>query len=207
MSIPNLRAIRDWCREKFKEIENSLIINGDRVYLDCQNGKYGVNTDPERGADTFTPFKSDEGDGGTESPLNFKYDIIPTSNVYFQIGTKSTAGEFIYFPIKDIKKIKKVVINNLALRYTKYLSSMQVLSSCFFSIYGKKNGQSTYSPIVTYSAVNNNYSVSVSNSELDLDGWDSIDYIQFFVRASTSTSYTDAYYYRIFGGFDIDIYY
>lgn len=33
-------------------------MNGTRFYFDCQNGQYGYNTDPERGADTFSPFSS-----------------------------------------------------------------------------------------------------------------------------------------------------
>ena len=32
--------------------------NGEGFYVDYQNGQYGYNTDPERGADTFTPFRS-----------------------------------------------------------------------------------------------------------------------------------------------------
>ena len=31
--------------------------NEDEFYFDYQNGEYGFNTDPERGADTFHPFK------------------------------------------------------------------------------------------------------------------------------------------------------
>ena len=30
--------------------------DGTRFYPDSQNGKYGFNTDPQRGADTFRPF-------------------------------------------------------------------------------------------------------------------------------------------------------
>lgn len=33
--------------------------NGDGFYLDEQDGKKGFNTDPQRGADTFTPFSSE----------------------------------------------------------------------------------------------------------------------------------------------------
>ena len=31
--------------------------NGDGFYPDYKDGQYGFNTDPERGADTFVPFK------------------------------------------------------------------------------------------------------------------------------------------------------
>lgn len=41
-------------------IENSsLTANGSQLCMDYHDGKYGINTDPQRGADTFIPFKSD----------------------------------------------------------------------------------------------------------------------------------------------------
>lgn len=40
-----------------KEVSDSLIANGTRLYADYHDGKYGVNTSPNRGADTFIPFK------------------------------------------------------------------------------------------------------------------------------------------------------
>lgn len=56
--IPNLRAIRDWTNEKLNKLSKSLIIDGQQYYLDKQDEKWGINTDPERGADTFVPFKN-----------------------------------------------------------------------------------------------------------------------------------------------------
>ena len=32
--------------------------NGQKLYFDSKDGKYGYNTDPSRGADTFFPFSS-----------------------------------------------------------------------------------------------------------------------------------------------------
>lgn len=40
------------------KINNQLSVNNNEFYFDYQNGKYGYNTDPNRGADTFNPFKS-----------------------------------------------------------------------------------------------------------------------------------------------------
>lgn len=41
-----------------KSIINDLAFpDGTKFYPDKQNGKYGFNTSPNRGADTFTPFK------------------------------------------------------------------------------------------------------------------------------------------------------
>lgn len=44
--------------EAVKEVYSSLTANGSRLCMDYHDGKYGVNTDPERGADTFIPFRS-----------------------------------------------------------------------------------------------------------------------------------------------------
>lgn len=44
-----------------KEVNNSLVASdGQKLYFDSKDGKYGYNTDPNRGADTFVPFKSGE---------------------------------------------------------------------------------------------------------------------------------------------------
>ena len=36
-----------------------MTANGSQLCMDYHDGKYGVNTDPQRGADTFIPFRSD----------------------------------------------------------------------------------------------------------------------------------------------------
>ena len=40
------------------DLNNSLTANNTRFVFDYQDGKYGFNTDPNRGADTFFPFSS-----------------------------------------------------------------------------------------------------------------------------------------------------
>ena len=47
---------------RVNDIESELTANGNRIYMDYQNGKYGYNTDPNRGADTFNPFRGDKTD-------------------------------------------------------------------------------------------------------------------------------------------------
>lgn len=59
---------------KIEDLENGLSIGGGRVYLDYQDGKYGINTDPDRGADTFIPFKSVEGNSECVIFIDSKYD-------------------------------------------------------------------------------------------------------------------------------------
>lgn len=42
----------------FLRINSSLTANGSQLCMDYHDGKYGVNTDPQRGADTFIPFSN-----------------------------------------------------------------------------------------------------------------------------------------------------
>lgn len=63
---PTLEEIIDSVDELDSEtttLENQLTANNTPIYLDYHDGKYGYNTDPNRGADTFNPFN--EGGGGT----------------------------------------------------------------------------------------------------------------------------------------------
>ena len=48
--VPNANAL--------KEVNNSLVANSKHFYFDYKNGKYGYNTDSNRGADTFFPFSN-----------------------------------------------------------------------------------------------------------------------------------------------------
>ena len=41
-----------------QELNSSLTVNDNQFYFDYKDGKYGFNTDPNRGADTFSPFSS-----------------------------------------------------------------------------------------------------------------------------------------------------
>ena len=42
------------------EVNNSLVVNSKHFYFDYKNGKYGYNTSPNRGADTFFPFSNSQ---------------------------------------------------------------------------------------------------------------------------------------------------
>lgn len=43
--------------DEIKDMQDELTVNGNRFYFDYHDGKYGYNTSPSRGADTFVPFK------------------------------------------------------------------------------------------------------------------------------------------------------
>lgn len=41
-----------------QDLNDRLVANDTKFVFDYKNGKYGYNTDPNRGADTFVPFWS-----------------------------------------------------------------------------------------------------------------------------------------------------
>ena len=56
-------------------VNNSLVANSKHFYFDYKNGKYGFNTNPNRGADTFVPFKS-----GVDSSIKLQLGTISFSD-------------------------------------------------------------------------------------------------------------------------------
>lgn len=56
--------------EEIETVNNSLVVNGTTFYFDIQNGVKGMNTNPNRGADTFTPFNNLKIQRGTFSSIN-----------------------------------------------------------------------------------------------------------------------------------------
>ena len=57
-SAENMNDLETRIGNEFGKINNSLTANNSQFYFDYQDGKYGYNTDPNRGADTFHPFSS-----------------------------------------------------------------------------------------------------------------------------------------------------
>lgn len=45
--------------QEIDQLDGRLTANGNKFYFDFKNGKYGYNTDPGRGADTFSPFREE----------------------------------------------------------------------------------------------------------------------------------------------------
>lgn len=88
---------------KFSGLENHMQINGKTVYLDEKDGKYGFNTDPERGADTFIPFRNND---------NENYQL---SN-YFGKFSSYIAG---YYYVKSfcgiVNNLNKVILHNFTI--------------------------------------------------------------------------------------------
>lgn len=57
-SAANMNNLEQRIKTEFDSVNSSLTANGSQLCMDYHDGKYGVNTDPERGADTFIPFRS-----------------------------------------------------------------------------------------------------------------------------------------------------
>lgn len=107
-------------------LEDEFTANGNRLYMDYKNGKYGMNTDPERGADTFIPFKSGSQsgtftaecwhnkeygnpDGWMKNTMSMATDgIISITQIYEAYGDGSTqyssSGNSISFTITNKTK-------------------------------------------------------------------------------------------------------
>ena len=72
--------------------------DGQKLYFDSKNGKYGYNTNPNRGADTFVPFSNSQVitiSQFTGSSKTIELDIKPS---YVVIFTTKTSGYESGFP-------------------------------------------------------------------------------------------------------------
>lgn len=54
-------------------LNSDLTANGSQFYSDCQDGQWGFNTDPARGADTFHPFEGDNKMQWSNHYTNIRY--------------------------------------------------------------------------------------------------------------------------------------
>ena len=77
----------------FTELYNDLKFpDGTQLYLDKQNGKYGYNTDPNRGADTFHPFSN----GFNGVKMYYLKKITDSSGAYLNINENTASGFYNY---------------------------------------------------------------------------------------------------------------
>lgn len=82
-----------------KNVNNSLVAsNGQKLYFDSKDGKYGYNTNPNRGADTFVPFKNGgiseftfNSTSSFSAEIGAKYDII-CATAYYQNAKSKLQG-------------------------------------------------------------------------------------------------------------------
>lgn len=105
-------------------LEDQLTANNLPIYLDYQGGKYGYNTSPSRGADTFNPFSS----GGGE--INFlrgeiAYRNLTTSNHWDISITNSKGKLLLYILTTAVNTVCDVKKNNVALSPSKNIGNGQ----------------------------------------------------------------------------------
>lgn len=84
---------------RFAQLDNSLVASdGQILYFDSKDGKYGYNTSPSRGADTFFPFSSGgiseftfNSTSSFSAEIGAKYDII-CATAYYQNAKSKLQG-------------------------------------------------------------------------------------------------------------------
>ena len=98
--VPNANAL--------KEVNNSLVANSNHFYFDYKDGKYGYNTNPNRGADTFVPFSNGNyyyrAFKGSDTVENRKDTLKVNTGVFFAYYAGSEFGRYeqgFAFCVKD----------------------------------------------------------------------------------------------------------
>lgn len=94
--------------------------DGTAFYPDIKDGKYGFNSDPSRGADTFNPFNRVEEQTVTyhnttngQKIITFTFDNLKEviGVKLFKITNKSVAGDASYFYIRGDRDTENMHIN------------------------------------------------------------------------------------------------
>ena len=132
-------------------LENELTANGNRIYLDYKDGKYGYNTSASRGADTFYPFKS-----GNE------YNVITTVNS----GTLSTISGHGYITLTRLSGSNttlNIVIDDNSAEFFLYDDSKQI--TLFFQKKIQFSGNAVgntylYQTVLSGETIDNKYSIT-----------------------------------------------
>ena len=79
---------------RYNDVIGELTANGNRLYMDYKNGKYGYNTSANRGADTFHPF-------------NDLDDVKVYSNqwTHYRSGESHDSGVFASYTLQQRSKV------------------------------------------------------------------------------------------------------
>ena len=162
-----------------------------------ENGNDGYyKFDEEAGADTFVPFKKggSAGTGAVASPYTHEVKFAGSH------CSTITTNLYSYFPVKNVTKL---ILKTLTLRAEK-LTSTASSSTIYFEIYGKKK-DGTVSAIKSYSVYttsNTSYaSTTAAEVEIELDEYESIEYVRLYRYKVSGTSYT--YFYDLTAEFEL----
>ncbi len=86
------------------QLNADLTANSNHFYFDYQNGKYGYNTDPSRGAGTFSPFSSGSITYGTKVGNKTSITLDPNKTYMVAIGTFGGASSYTGTAIIDYQQ-------------------------------------------------------------------------------------------------------
>ena len=131
-----------------QELNSSLIANSNHFYFDYKDGKYGYNTNPNRGADTFVPFSNGNyyyrAFKGSDSEANKKDTLKVNTGVFFAYFNGSEIGNYengYAFCVKD----GTVIVNraqgtdNFTFSYSNGTLSLYNVSNRNYKCYGFYN--------------------------------------------------------------------
>lgn len=171
--------------------------NGGFQFGTDENGNDGYfKYDEEAGADTFVPFKKggSAGTGAIASPYTHvvKFEGSHCSIIKTDLYT--------YFPVKNVTKL---LLKTLSLR-AKKMTSTASSTTFTFEICGKKKdgSASVIKSYSVYTTSNTSYtSTTVEEVELDLDEYESIEYVHLIKYSVSGTSYI--YYCDVYAEFEL----
>lgn len=129
--------------EAVNELEDELTANGKRIYLDYKDGKYGYNTDAQRGADTFSPFSTGGSNWELVSDNLIPVDGVQTLGVIFELNDK------LYLYYVSTKGLYQLSVSSRGFLHLKTYSNLEFYEPTICKVNGKiyfyfPNGRGIY---------------------------------------------------------------
>ena len=174
--------------EELHKLDTQLQIDGEDVYLDYQDGKYGINTDPKRGADTFIPFRSNN----VEDDSNNSNNKISNNYIFNWNGTFGGGTSSVTSHISIPNNSQKLIIKNIDISGYKSSSSAPT-TKIYMYIRGKELPTSTsftsFESVEISITSTETVDQSKNNVIIDLNNYkESFNYIVIYLLKMTSTS-------------------
>ena len=118
-------------------LNNSLVASdGQKLFFDSNDGKYGYNTDPNRGADTFVPFKG--------KPDTFSMDVD------IEVGKNATKSYT--FTFENLSEIYGIVSMEYVSDWS-YVHGLTITGNTISITYKNINSNYTWGTTATITVV------------------------------------------------------
>ena len=118
-------------------LNNSLVASdGQKLFFDSKDGKYGYNTDPNRGADTFVPFKG--------KPDTFSMDVD------IEVGKNATKSYT--FTFENLSEIYGIVSMEYVSDWS-YVHGLTITGNTISITYKNINSNYTWGTTATITVV------------------------------------------------------